>query len=321
MQQTAEEVIRLGDPGDDLLLAKAFHRLGFLYFSNHLHARAVEAFERALVHSRRADERREEADILYLCAASTFVGPVPAQAAVPRWERVLEASRGRPALEAAANAGLALLYALQARFEEARQLLAWNDETYKGLGMTIHLAGNYYALAEVELLAGDPDAAQTAAREGYERFLALGGKTFASGGAAYLARATYAQGHFEEAERLSEVIKQLASSEDLQAQANWRAVRARVIARRGELEESLRLLDEVADLLEESEAPGLLADALMARAEVLRLANRTDEAIAAAERALDLYERKGNVPDAEKGRRLRHDLAAEALAQSGGSSA
>ena len=307
--RTSEEAIRVGEElGDDLVLAKAFQLLGVFYFGRQLHARAVEALEHALVYSRRVDARREESDILYVLVLSNLWGPIPSHEAIPRWETLLSGSRGRPVLEATVRTGLAMQYALQARFGEARRLLAQALEAYSELGMTIHVAGNEYGVAEVELLAADPAAAEAAVRPGYERFLAAGDKNFAAGGAGYLARAAYAQGHYEEAERLTDTERELAGDDDIDAGVNWRMVRAKIIARRGEYAEALRLLDEADSLFEETDAIKKQADALLDRAEVLRFAGRLNEAAGAAEEALSLCNRKGNLPAAATARALLDEL-------------
>jgi class 3 adenylate cyclase/tetratricopeptide (TPR) repeat protein len=297
--RTSEQAIRVGEElGDALVLARAFHVLGVFYFGRQLHGRAVEALERALVYARRAGARREEGDILYFLVLSTFWGPISSHEAIPRWEALLSRSLGRPVLEASARTGLAMQYTLQARFDEARRLLAQAVEVFGELGMTFRVAGNDYGAAELELLAGDPAAAEAAVRPGYTRFLAAGDRNFAAGGAGLLARAAYAQGRYDEAARFSDRERELAGDDDIDAGVNWRVIRAKVAARRGEFEDALRLLDKADSLLATTDALVRQADALLARAEILRLAGRLNQAAAAAERALTLAEQKGHLPAA-----------------------
>ena len=72
-------------------------------------------------------------------------------------------------------------------------------------------------------------------------------------------------------------------------------MRAKVLARRGELDEAERLAREGVDHgLGDRHAP-LHADAQADLAEVLRLAEKLDEAEAARLEAIRLYEQKGNV--------------------------
>jgi len=62
-------------------------------------------------------------------------------------------------------------------------------------------------------------------------------------------------------------------------------------------------------LVEETELLSMRADRTFALADVLALAGRRDEDTAEAEKALELYERKGHVPGAANAQRLLGELA------------
>ena len=95
------------------------------------------------------------------------------------------------------------------------------------------------------------------------------------------------------AEELEAVI------DDPSPEMDWRQVKAKVLARRGEHAEAQRLAREavaqgdVTDLLDAT--AGAYADL----GEVLELAGKHDDAAAAREEALERYERKGNVVRAQ----------------------
>ena len=55
-----------------------------------------------------------------------------------------------------------------------------------------------------------------------------------TGSASMLAEAVYAQGRFGQALRLTEEAEALAGAGDVDAQAHWRATRAKLLARRGQ---------------------------------------------------------------------------------------
>lgn len=77
--------------------------------------------------------------------------------------------------------------------------------------------------------------------------------------------------------------------------AVWRSTRAKTLARQNELDDGLRLAHEAVALAQDSDFLPAHADALADLAEVLRLAGREDEARAALEEAIVLYEQKGNL--------------------------
>ena len=82
----------------------------------------------------------------------------------------------------------------------------------------------------------------------------------------------------------------------------WRQVRAKVLARRGEHAEAERLAREAVAIGDETDMLNAQGDANADLAEVLLLAGRADEAVAALEQAVERYERKGNLVSAQRAR-------------------
>jgi Flp pilus assembly protein TadD len=120
--------------------------------------------------------------------------------------------------------------------------------------------------------------------------------------AAELARAIYAQGRFEEAERFTDASEELAATADMASQISWRAVRAKVLARRHEFEAAEELARGAVALAEQTDGLNSQGRALMDLAEVLELAGRAGEAQPVVEQALHLFEQKGNAVSARKAR-------------------
>ena len=75
----------------------------------------------------------------------------------------------------------------------------------------------------------------------------------------------------------------------------WRSVRAKVLARRGELDEAERLAREAHALVEGMDFPDLQASTFLSLAEVLESAAKPQEAEELVRRAHDLYRQKGNL--------------------------
>ena len=135
-----------------------------------------------------------------------------------------------------------------------------------------------------------------------------GGALGTVGGGVLLAQVLYRLGRFEEAEEWAARAEQTTLPEDVVGQAWWRSVRALLLASRGEAEESLRLSAEAIDLLHGTDGLVFTGDALAARAEVLQLLGRPDEARPVLEEALAVYERKGIVPSIERTRALLAEI-------------
>ena len=155
----------------------------------------------------------------------------------------------------------------------------------------------------VELLAGDPVAAEHDMRSAGEAFREIGEGWFLSTVAVDLPRAVYEQGRYDDAFALLEAIDEVPAPTDREWQIKRRGVPARLLARRGQLEEAEKLAREGVALAADSEFLVLHADVLLDLAEVLALAGRMEDAAATAAEAVSLYERKGNVASARRARR------------------
>jgi hypothetical protein len=67
--------------------------------------------------------------------------------------------------------------------------------------------------------------------------------------ATFLGEAAYAQGHFDQALRLTEEAEAFAVADDFDAQGRWRATRAKLLARRGQFSAAARLAEEAVALV------------------------------------------------------------------------
>ncbi len=72
-------------------------------------------------------------------------------------------------------------------------------------------------------------------------------------------------------------------------------MRAKLLARRGDLDEAERLGREAVTIASTADYLDLRANAFADLAEVLQLAGKPEESTAAAQEAIRLYEQKGNI--------------------------
>jgi predicted ATPase/class 3 adenylate cyclase len=280
--------------GDDLGVCRA-RRLEAWFFFNEARAEAAAAaWERAAVHARRAGDRHEFYESLRWIASMLWFGPTPAVEGIRRCEAMRAEVRESPESEAVILRQLACLNAIVGRFAVARELIATSNATYADLGLTLFLAGSEHE-AVVELLAGNPAAAEKSARAAYRALEEMGERAFRSTMAATLALVILEQGRDEEADALAEVSARLGATGDLLTQIRWRRVRARVLARRAEIQAAEALAREALAIAEATDFVNERADALIDLSHVLEESRRCDEAVAAASGAVHLYELKGNV--------------------------
>ena len=154
----------------------------------------------------------------------------------------------------------------------------------------------------VELWAGDPVAAVEFGTEGCRLLEELGERAWLSTAAGYLAQALYALDRLDEAEAWAGRSRDLGASDDLATQALWRQAEAKVLARRADAEEAERLAREAVAITEPTQELNARADSLLDLGAVLELIEKPQDARFAYARALDLYQRKGNVVMAERTR-------------------
>ena len=119
---------------------------------------------------------------------------------------------------------------------------------------------------------------------------------------AMLAEALFEQGRYDEAYEATVASEKTAGAGDREAQGAFRSARAKVLARRGELEEAERLAREAIDIVEDNGELDNNAHAWFDLADVLHLAGREDEAADALRTAIGLWDRKGDVVWAARGR-------------------
>ena len=299
--------------GDERGLAKAWRLLGEARWMQCRFAETEDAVQRALRHAMNADDRREEAWNLYLYAASAAWGPTPVPEAIRRCEELVGSPRGHRIVEARALVTIAGLKAMQGRFEEARSLMSRGQEILGDVGLKVWAAGTAQTSGVIEMLAGDPSAAERELRRGYTILERMGETGYLSSVAAELAEALYGQGRYEEAEQFTHVSEEVAAPDDLASQVEWRGARAKVLARRGRLEEAEKLAREAVELAESTDFINMHADSLVDLAEVLRLAGRLHEGAAALGQALELYERKGNLVSADRARAVLEETSRQTV--------
>jgi tetratricopeptide (TPR) repeat protein len=92
--------------------------------------------------------------------------------------------------------------------------------------------------------------------------------------------------------------REAAADEDLSPQAVVRGLYARILADQGRYREAEELARSAAALSAQTDLLSEQADALLELSHVLAAAGQVPEARSAATRALDLYQRKGNLPGA-----------------------
>ena len=182
---------------------------------------------------------------------------------------------------------------MEGLFDEARGLHRRGRRIFEELGHTVGVAGSTTVSGPIELLAGNPVAAERDLRAGYETFEAMGETGILSTLAALLAEAVLAQGRDAEAEELTRTSEENSTEEDAASQIAWRAVRAVALSRRGNAAEAEGLAREAVTLAAETDFLAMHADTLVALGQVLLTSGDAGGSEDCATEAARLYEAKG----------------------------
>jgi DNA-binding SARP family transcriptional activator len=309
VRQAARRAVEIFEArGDERRLAKAWELLAWNPWFRCRAAEADRAVQRAIKHARRAGDARTEAQGLHLLIGASFFGPIRVDDAIGRCRVILEDPQTQQRVAASALRALAGLRAMQGDFEAARASAVRSRSILADLGLRVTAANAAETFGMIEMLAGDSVAAERAFRTGYEALAEMGATSTLATLAALLAQALYAEGRDEEALRLTRTSEQSAGREDFSTHVQWRAARAKVVARMGDLADGERLGREAAALAAQTDFLTLRGDTLIDLATVLLTAGRTAETVPVVEEALLLYEQKGNAVSAAGARALLVDL-------------
>ena len=118
-------------------------------------------------------------------------------------------------------------------FDEARSRCREGKEILEGLGRGVGAAAITTWSSAIELLAGDPVAAERDLRPALEQLQELGERGNLASIAAQLAEALHAQGRSEEALTATVTSEEASSPDDVHAQISWRVARAKALAQLG----------------------------------------------------------------------------------------
>jgi class 3 adenylate cyclase/tetratricopeptide (TPR) repeat protein len=304
-EEVAAEAIPVFEAsGDDVGLARAWALRAHRPWAECRWGAVIGPMERALAHARRAGASVDERDILILLGVALYYGPTPVKDALRRLDEIRTGASRDHVLEAGILTLEGGLLAMVGRFEEARDVHEASQELLLDLGQRTRLASWSAQRGEVELLAGEPAAAENALREGCDVLDEMGETGTFSTLAALLAEAVYRQGRLDEAEGISRRSEEATAPDDIASHVGWRSVRAKVLGQRGDHGQAEKLAGEALQLIEQTDALNHHAAALLDRAEVLRLAGRDAEAEPLVEKAVSLLEQKGNIVGAEQARAL-----------------
>jgi class 3 adenylate cyclase/tetratricopeptide (TPR) repeat protein len=297
--RTLEEV------GDEAGLAEALSQLAITLYTVGDFEAGDRELSRSIELARRAGDMRRETQYRAFLATQITYSPTPVDDAVSSCEETMSWAADKPVVQAKVLRALALLKAMQGSFDQARDLVDRSIAIFEDFALRGSLAFSQQVSCLIELMAGDPVAAEQRLRvplEAAER--SEDDRLLLQNLTTTMADVLCAQGRYAEANHFTERGSEQAGAFDVMAQVEWRSVRARVLAGLGRLEEAEAMASEGVALIQPTQALNTRGDALMALAEIELAAGLSTEAVSHAEQALLLYRQKGNLVSANRAEAL-----------------
>ncbi len=286
----------------DAELASAWRLIGFVHGVAGRYGKVVEALQRSIDHARCAGIERLVARGAMGLSISLLLGPTPVPEAIARCEQLVDDGLPDRLALGKVLCSLAQLRAMNGEFETAREQYRRGRALTRELGQGVIAASAAQDLLQIELLAGDLAGAEREARADFE-FLSGVGATYALATlAALLSRVVRDQGRDAEALVLCDAAAAAAGEDDFDTHAQWRAIRAPILARAGELKAAEKLAREALKFAAKTEITILRADTRVELAHVLLLAGKRQAARVAVTEAIALYDAKADKVSAARAR-------------------
>ena len=187
------------------------------------------------------------------------------------------------------------------------ELVTRSRAMYEDLGLRLRGAFVAESAGGIQMLAGDPVAAEREFRTCLDELAEMGEQGIQSTVAAALAHALIEQGRLDEAEESVSASELAGAEDDVSTKVLDRSARARIQAGRGLYDEAEKLARDAVALSESTDDLNMRGDTLAYLGDVLSAAGNQGGVATALESALRLYESKGNAVAADSTRRRLAD--------------
>jgi tetratricopeptide (TPR) repeat protein len=299
--QTAIE--RFEEAGDASGLARAWRLAGVIEGTAGRHEVAAEAMRKAITYASDVGDSRLAARATISFSYAILHGPTPVPEALALCEEFAPLVSTDRSAEAVVLGVIAQLQAMRREFVEARALYERSRMIISDLGPSVSAASTSLEASRVEMLAGDPRAAERMLARDFDVLSSMGENYFRSTIAALRAQALWALGERAEAAAFASIARDLSEEDDVLSQVAWRSVHAKALAVDGHVTEAYEIATEALELTDGSVDIELRADVLSDLADVLRLIGRENEQEPHLREALALYSAKGDLVLAGETRR------------------
>ncbi len=294
--------------GDQVGAAKAWRIIGTVHANALRYGDAAAAVERAIACARAGGDARLERRNTGAYAIAAVYGPTPVPAGIERCREIGAHAAGDRRTEGLVLCALAQLEAMRGEFAEARQLYTRGRAVLAEVGGGVLAASTALDSSAVELLAGDPAAAERDLRRDYALLDELGERYLLPTMAGVLAQALIAQDRHDEAAEICDRAQAAVLADDLESHVLIHVVRAELDLHAGRLADAAVAVAAATDILHDADAPNIQAEHAVVSARVAAAMGNAAAVTRDLARADALYRGKGNVVAAQRTAELRAAL-------------
>jgi hypothetical protein len=223
----------------------------------------------------------------------------------------IEAQKPGPFMTASLDLARGNLAMLAGRFDEGRVLLQRSREQLEALGQRMLRMRVTQVLADLERAAGNPAAARDLLLEADAVLVASGERGYRSTNQADLAGVYEQLGDRDAAVTALQLAETLGAEDDVMNLVISHSVRARLALGDGDYAAAERWARGAVEHAARTDFILRQATTKLELARVLTAVGKPDEAAAEAQDAVDLFEAKGDQPNAAKARGLRDQLKSQ----------
>jgi class 3 adenylate cyclase/tetratricopeptide (TPR) repeat protein len=287
---------------DDEGVARAWFVLATTYWVRARWDDMREPLSRSIAYAERSRNRSMELEALVHDLAAVAFGSTPVEEGIRVARQVLEDVSDSRELQGWAIRFIGTFLALEGRIAEGRELLEQARAIFTELGNGEALVALAFSMGPLELRAGNAVAAEREFRTALESAQRMGDRGRLTNLASGLADALLDQDRVDDAAEYVNLARDTAVKDDASGQGAWRMAAARLLLGRGETGEAIRLAREAISFMESNQELLTLPDFVLREAEVFQGAGLDEDARHAFRDAIELFERKGSLAEAQRAR-------------------